>query len=115
MTEGGLNRPQSGDRARQLSCTELAYSRPTSGFFFQAEDGIRDGTVTGVQDVCSSDLILDVRRRAGGTEDAFRVRLVLGEQQRLWRTGRCAVVAVQIAPPVLRIVERDGVGARPRE
>src|SRR5690348_17744889 len=25
-------------------------------FFFQAEDGIRDGRVTGVQDVCSSDL-----------------------------------------------------------
>src|SRR5689334_24063720 len=25
-------------------------------FFFQAEDGIRDGTVTGVSDVCSSDL-----------------------------------------------------------
>src|SRR2546430_13877084 len=25
-------------------------------FFFQAEDGIRDLTVTGVQDVCSSDL-----------------------------------------------------------
>jgi len=26
-------------------------------FFFQAEDGIRDIGVTGVQDVCSSDLI----------------------------------------------------------
>ena len=26
-------------------------------FFFQAEDGIRDHCVTGVQDVCSSDLI----------------------------------------------------------
>src|SRR2546430_4312811 len=26
-------------------------------FFFQAEDGIRDLTVTGVQDVCSSDLV----------------------------------------------------------
>src|SRR6266487_4412801 len=25
-------------------------------FFFQAEDGIRDGRVTGVPDVCSSDL-----------------------------------------------------------
>src|SRR5689334_24358007 len=25
-------------------------------FFFQAEDGIRDGTVTGVQTLCSSDL-----------------------------------------------------------
>ena len=25
-------------------------------FFFQAEDGIRDYDVTGVQDVCSSDL-----------------------------------------------------------
>src|SRR5438309_3932320 len=25
-------------------------------FFFQAEDGIRDGTVTGVQTCCSSDL-----------------------------------------------------------
>ena len=25
-------------------------------FFFQAEDGIRDDLVTGVQDVCSSDL-----------------------------------------------------------
>ena len=25
-------------------------------FFFQAEDGIRDWSVTGVQDVCSSDL-----------------------------------------------------------
>src|SRR5205085_915225 len=28
-------------------------------FFFQAEDGIRDLTVTGVQDVCSSDLLQD--------------------------------------------------------
>src|SRR5258707_7855190 len=27
-------------------------------FFFQAEDGIRDIGVTGVQDVCSSDLVL---------------------------------------------------------
>jgi len=26
-------------------------------FFFQAEDGIRDIGVTGVQDVCSSDLV----------------------------------------------------------
>src|SRR5690348_18029695 len=26
-------------------------------FFFQAEDGIRDGRVTGVSDVCSSDLV----------------------------------------------------------
>ena len=26
-------------------------------FFFQAEDGIRDTSVTGVPDVCSSDLI----------------------------------------------------------
>src|SRR5690348_17418880 len=26
-------------------------------FFFQAEDGIRDGRVTGVPDVCSSDLV----------------------------------------------------------
>src|SRR5699024_3136311 len=28
-------------------------------FFFQAEDGIRDRNVTGVQDVCSSDLCLE--------------------------------------------------------
>src|SRR5689334_21968141 len=27
-------------------------------FFFQAEDGIRDGTVTGVQTLCSSDLVM---------------------------------------------------------
>src|SRR6267154_4993837 len=27
-------------------------------FFFQAEDGIRDGRVTGVQTVCSSDLLI---------------------------------------------------------
>src|ERR1039457_7304819 len=33
--------------------TEVVYS----SFFFQAEDGIRDYKVTGVQDVCSSDLI----------------------------------------------------------
>src|SRR3712207_3979351 len=34
-------------------------------FFFQAEDGIRDIGVTGVQDVCSSDLnaVLQPRRR----------------------------------------------------
>src|SRR5688572_32374071 len=31
-------------------------------FFFQAEDGIRDLTVTGVSDVCSSDLQLGIAR-----------------------------------------------------
>src|SRR5215208_7675990 len=30
-------------------------------FFFQAEDGIRDGHVTGSSDVCSSDLMNSVR------------------------------------------------------
>src|SRR2546423_5101095 len=45
-------------------------------FFFQAEDGIRDKLVTGVQTVCSSDLDL-VRRlqpdvvHGWGTEDAY--------------------------------------------
>src|SRR2546425_7204226 len=29
-------------------------------FFFQAEDGIRDKLVTGVSDVCSSDLTMDL-------------------------------------------------------
>src|SRR5207247_4562020 len=38
-------------------------------FFFQAEDGIRDPLVTGVSDVCSSDL---VGREAGGEEGAGR-------------------------------------------
>src|SRR3712207_8068194 len=32
-------------------------------FFFQAEDGIRDIGVTGVQDVCSSDLISETLRK----------------------------------------------------
>src|SRR5690606_40789640 len=32
-------------------------------FFFQAEDGIRDFHVTGVQDVCSSDLAVVPTRR----------------------------------------------------
>ena len=31
-------------------------------FFFQAEDGIRDRDVTGVSDVCSSDLLSLVSR-----------------------------------------------------
>src|SRR2546427_2075451 len=34
-----------------------------SFFFFQAEDGIRDLTVTGVQTVCSSDLAQHTRAR----------------------------------------------------
>jgi len=34
-------------------------------FFFQAEDGIRDIGVTGVQDVCSSDLICILNRFVG--------------------------------------------------
>src|SRR5438046_4143595 len=32
-------------------------------FFFQAEDGIRDWSVTGVPDVCSSDLVLIAQQR----------------------------------------------------
>src|SRR5438309_10879053 len=35
-------------------------------FFFQAEDGIRDGTVTGVQTVCSSDLPPVPSTKTGG-------------------------------------------------
>src|SRR6266702_605523 len=34
----------------------ILYNPYLSFFFFQAEDGIRDGHVTGVQTVCSSDL-----------------------------------------------------------
>src|SRR5437660_7787889 len=37
-----------------------------SPFFFQAEDGIRDGHVTGVQTVCSSDLWCISRQRLWG-------------------------------------------------
>src|SRR5260370_34891014 len=33
-------------------------------FFFQAEDGIRDSSVTGVSDVCSSDLEYSTRKDA---------------------------------------------------
>src|SRR5207237_2311929 len=37
-------------------CSSFVAVRSCSFFFFQAEDGIRDSSVTGVQDVCSSDL-----------------------------------------------------------
>src|SRR5258706_1328892 len=36
-------------------------------FFFQAEDGIRDWSVTGVQTVCSSDLRLSHQHGFGNT------------------------------------------------
>src|SRR5438067_6807458 len=38
----------------------MVFERVTRAFFFQAEDGIRDRNVTGVSDVCSSDLIRKV-------------------------------------------------------
>src|SRR3989449_6060668 len=43
-------------------------------FFFQAEDGIRDVAVTGVSDVCSSDLFVAAARAvgAGPTRVIFR-------------------------------------------
>src|SRR5579884_3904895 len=50
-------------RARNMDLIGIYHSHPDCDayfsetfFFFQAEDGIRDGHVTGVSDVCSSDL-----------------------------------------------------------
>src|SRR5690349_23078819 len=37
------------------------------GFFFQAEDGIRDLYVTGVQTCCSSDLVASRKTSTSGT------------------------------------------------
>src|SRR2546427_5644918 len=42
-------------------------------FFFQAEDGIRDLTVTGVQTVCSSDLVEQLVRLI--SEDRLKVKV----------------------------------------
>src|SRR6266487_6584916 len=54
-------------------------------FFFQAEDGIRDGRVTGVSDVCSSDLeIAEVRVPAGlGEQDVRRFHVSVDEPGRV--------------------------------
>src|SRR5262249_59682830 len=52
----------------------LALASSSFFFFFQAEDGIRDWSVTGVPDVCSSDL---VTRAYTDDRDDFVV-LVLG-------------------------------------
>src|SRR2546427_915456 len=43
-------------------------------FFFQAEDGIRDLTVTGVPDVCSSDLCRTQRSQGDGSDQSIRWR-----------------------------------------
>src|SRR5258706_6751950 len=40
----------------ESSCLFFLFISPFFFFFFQAEDGIRDWSVTGVPDVCSSDL-----------------------------------------------------------
>src|SRR5207245_8603928 len=58
-----------------LSCTYQSIL-PLILFFFQAEDGIRDATVTGV-DVCSSDLFGRLRRA-----DPLRALLVHPEPAR---------------------------------
>src|SRR5436305_11051495 len=57
------------------SCGSLGLCRWTI-FFFQAEDGIRDADVTGVQNVCSSDL----RTRARNDFKWFRA-LVRGVRE----------------------------------
>src|SRR6266567_4477641 len=47
---GGVHVPVHGVGIRASSCSYPSYSRPRLRFFFfQAEDGIRDLTVTGVQ------------------------------------------------------------------
>src|SRR2546430_11607556 len=51
-------------------------------FFFQAEDGIRDLTVTGVQTWCSSDLELDFRGARRPVGHAARERLGHGREHR---------------------------------
>src|ERR1039457_7524275 len=46
-----------GNAASRSPTEPLGRWRNVNVFFFQAEDGIRDYKVTGVQTVCSSDLI----------------------------------------------------------
>ena len=62
-------------------------------FFFQAEDGIRDYKVTGVQTVCSSDLMPIFRC---GSAPAFYTALFLLRQRHTFYTDPVLVAA---APP----------------
>src|SRR2546428_6043112 len=53
------NPPWSSRSPKKKNCSTSRRNPPPSAspsFFFQAEDGIRDLIVTGVSDVCSSDL-----------------------------------------------------------
>src|ERR1041385_924765 len=50
-------RLRSARSTRLMAASPGVRRRPSPFFFFQAEDGIRDVAVTGVQDVCSSDLV----------------------------------------------------------
>src|SRR5688572_6291203 len=78
-------------------------------FFFQAEDGIRDLTVTGVSDVCSSDLSGGLRgRRAPCAERAApprsrrRVRTAPGTAYKCPREAAKRRTAWPPMPPSLQ-------------
>src|SRR5947209_11410954 len=65
-------------------------------FFFQAEDGIRDIGVTGVPDVCSSDLSGDIwehRHVASRVLQIAEALLLGGRGSDLHHSGLCAVHA----------------------
>src|SRR2546422_3965593 len=82
-------------------------------FFFQAEDGIRDVAVTGVQNVCSSDLVIAV---------GPVVQEVTRDFERYWTSGSAVPAAHVVAPaaesPTVDIeaatqrIEHDPVGVK---
>src|SRR2546430_5430939 len=77
-------------------------------FFFQAEDGIRDLTVTGVQDVCSSDLVSREprpRRRfwlPGAPNLSTGNRLPFPAEQRPFRVRQRNCPFAGVGPPTHR-------------
>src|SRR6266508_3071054 len=95
--------PAGGIGAAIVSFTLLSMFQPTKAFFFffQAEDGIRAGHVTGSSDVCSSDLSTrrwqPSPRRPEGEEDSMQL-----SRRHLLKLGGAALAGASAAPAVAR-------------
>src|SRR3989454_11609677 len=78
-------------------------------FFFQAEDGIRDYKVTGVSDVCSSDLTVYY---VVGTKDELEQKGIITEEGGarflfvLWKSGKTLVPSRNLDPGVFTVADR---------
>src|SRR5438876_9964588 len=79
-------------------------------FFFQAEDGIRDGRVTGVQ-TCALPISSPGRTPGGALHDGGRAGVLPGDGRPRWREGGRWDPGLEAGDPVPRAGLRD---ARPR-